>query len=120
MKLSVRWIRGKEDYAEIFAHEIPSGLLDANERTDIAEHLREIAQELHPVESLESELAHLRAEVEGMRVPTEEMVSVCLQRFRKEIDIHMDTKHPSASPGHDAMRIALRAAFAARKEADRG
>lgn len=39
--------------------------------------------------------------------PTDEMVSVCLQTFRREIDIHMDLKHPSSSPGHDAMRIAL-------------
>jgi hypothetical protein len=42
------------------------------------------------------------------REPTDEMVSVCLQTFRHELDVHMDTKHGSASPGHDSMRIALR------------
>jgi hypothetical protein len=41
----------------------------------------------------------------------EEMVSSCLKSFRKELNIRMDTRHPSASPGHDAMRIALRELF---------
>lgn len=49
---------------------------------------------------------------EGMREPTDEMVSVCLQTFRHEMDRHMDLRHPSFSPGHDSMRIALRKALA--------
>lgn len=44
--------------------------------------------------------------------PTDEMVSVCLQTFRHEMNRLMDLKHPSWSPGHDSMRIALRAALA--------
>lgn len=45
--------------------------------------------------------------------PTIEMVAVCLQTFRQEIDRHMDLRHPSSSPGHDAMHIALRKMLAA-------
>ena len=52
--------------------------------------------------------------------PTPELVSVCLQRFRAEIDKHMAPGHPSGSPGHDSMRIALRAALAAAASEQRG
>lgn len=43
--------------------------------------------------------------------PTEEQMSATLQLFRSELDKNMDTRHGSASPGHDAMRVALRRLF---------
>lgn len=56
------------------------------------------------------------------REPTPLLVTTVLQEFRKQLGIHMDTKHPSSSPGHDAMRIALRkgldAAHAEQRTAD--
>lgn len=61
--------------------------------------------------ALEAELAEKEKEVKRWLELNEETVSIVLQTFRREINVHMDTKHPSGSPGHDAMRIALRAAI---------
>ena len=45
-------------------------------------------------------------------MPSAEQVSKTLQTFRRELDKRMNLNHPSASPGHEAMQIALAELFA--------
>lgn len=47
-----------------------------------------------------------------VKVPTDKQISETLQLFRGELDKNMDLNHHSASPGHDAMTVALRQLFA--------
>ena len=48
--------------------------------------------------------------------PSAEEISETLELFRAEMHKRMDTNHPSASPGHESMTIALRAVFSKRSE----